>query len=225
MWICKSKSYKYERNIWFANVLIKPFSDRFEWINRFSPRRYPHFIPLLPVHFTLSQLSEGALRSLWWVGTQAGKWLQAIKRALLRWSTCSRIVHFFLAKCQTQLACTWHDPKSLPFCVKNLFASFSKANSIRVGRRVKAASGGAEQTGSGARRQFQFDSCTRCGGGFDSKISLEGWRATEEDRKQSDKGRKPSRWLAVWRLKQRAPRFQAASWGDTWTNTWTYSNR
>lgn len=36
----------------------------------------------------------------------------------------------------------------------------------------------------------------------------------EEDRKQSDEGRKASRWLASWLLKQRAPSVQAEA-GET----------
>lgn len=126
IWLIKLFDYakEYHSNVRdtfdLEKFLIKHFFRSIwvdQWMNHFHSSRYPQFIPLVPVHFTLFQFSEGGLRSLWWVGTQAEKWLQEIKRALLRWSTCSHSVHFCLAKCQTQLACTWHDPKSLPFCV------------------------------------------------------------------------------------------------------------
>lgn len=91
------------------------------------------------------------------------------KRALLRWSTCSRIVHFCLAKCQTQLARTWHDPKSLPFCVKTfLRRSPRQIQYVWAGglKRRQAGGGRADGQRSEAAISVRQLYSVRRGGGF-----------------------------------------------------------
>lgn len=136
-------------------------SNQWSWIVS-APRDAsvaPELSRAVPVHLTLLQPSEGGLRSLQWVGTQAAEWLQEIKRALLRWNTCSHSVHFCLAKCQTQPACTHVARPKI-----SAFLCVSVCLPVRVcvcgcatfnGRRVKAET--TAVMASRARRPFQFD--------------------------------------------------------------------